>query len=81
MNNKFQKTRIVTFKEDYYSKPGAATNGEPVYKKGSTHAIHETLVAQLEKKGAKMSVSMFDEKKYLSRSKEQLAKNRKMSAA
>jgi hypothetical protein len=81
MNNKFKNTRIVTFKEDYFSKAGVAKNEAPIYKKGSTHAIHYKLVDDLKEKGAKMEVKNFDEQAYIRRSKEQQAKNRKMSMA
>lgn len=33
---------------------------EPIYKKGSVHAIHQVTVAQLKEKGAKMEVKKFD---------------------
>lgn len=55
MNNKEKNARLVTFKEDYVSKAGKE-KGEIIYKKGSVHAIHKTLVKQLQEKGAKMDV-------------------------
>lgn len=58
MSQKFDKTRIVTFEEDYTTKAGTT-----VYKKGTTHAIHERTVAQIKEKGAKMKVKNFDLKR------------------
>lgn len=55
MNNKEKNARIVTFKEDYASKAGKE-KGEIIYRKGSVHAIHKSIVAQLQAKGAKMDV-------------------------
>lgn len=58
MGQKFDKTRIVTFDEDYVTKAGTV-----VYKKGTTHAIHERTVAHIKDKGAKMKVKAFDLKR------------------
>lgn len=55
MSKKLDNVRVVTFKEDYTSKPGTT-----IYKKGSVHAIHQRLVAQLQEKGAKMEVKKYD---------------------
>lgn len=55
MSKKLDNVRIVTFKEDYTSKPGTI-----IYKKGSVHAIHQRTVAQLQEKGAKMEVKKYD---------------------
>lgn len=79
MNNKLKNTRIVTFKEDYFSKAGAGK--EPIYKKGSTHAIHHALVDKLKEKGAKMEIKEVNEQAYIKRAKDQMAKNRKLAAA
>ena len=74
--NKFKKTRVVTFKEDYASKPGLE-KGEVIFAKGSTHAIHQNTVAKLQAKSVKMDVKEFDHPAYVNRSKKQLAENRK----
>lgn len=73
--SKYEDTRIVTFKEDY-SIP--TKSGEPrvLYKKGSTHAIHKTIVKKLEGK-AKMTVEMLDFKKVEEKRKAEMGKNRK----
>lgn len=55
MNNKEKNARLVTFKEDYSSKAGKAI-GEVIYRKGTVHAIHKSLVKKLTDKGAKMDV-------------------------
>jgi len=60
MSKKIDNTRIVTFKEDYSSKARIANGGDPIYRKGSKHAIHQTTVAQLQEKGAKMEVKKLD---------------------
>lgn len=82
INNKFKNTRVVKFKEDYFSGPlkkqlEDQPGTEPIYKKGSTHYIHKDTVAKLEKKGAKMEVKEFDHAAYVNKSKKQLAKNKK----
>lgn len=60
MNNKEKNTRIVTFEEDYTSQAGTKSKEGPIYKKGSTHAIHASMVKKLEEKGAKMKVEKLD---------------------
>ena len=65
MSKKLDNTRIVTFKEDYSSKVGTL-----IYKKGSTHAIHQKTVGQLKDKGAKMEVNKFDEKRAIELAKQ-----------
>lgn len=60
MNNKEKNTRIVTFKEDYYSKAGTKEQASPIYKKGSVHAIHHLTVKSLLAKGAKMEIKVHD---------------------
>ncbi len=60
MNNKEKNTRIVTFNEDYFSEAGKKSKEGPIYKKGSTHAIHAALVKKLEEKGAQMKVEKLD---------------------
>lgn len=65
LTNKEKETRIVTFKEDYSSKAQKAVAGltekpEVLFKKGSVHALHQSLVKSLEAKGAKMDVKKFD---------------------
>lgn len=59
VTNKEKETRIVTFKEDYTSKPGKA-KGKVIYKKGTVHAIHFKTVQQLQLNGAKMDVKKYD---------------------
>lgn len=71
MSNKLKNTRVVTFKEDYFSKAGLKNvPSEPIYRKGTTHAIHQNLVAQLKDKGAKMDVQKFDEQAAIKRAKQ-----------
>lgn len=76
MSNKITNTRICTFKEDYVSnaeKAGAAKSGrqpQPIYIKGSVHAIHKNTVAKLKEKGAKMDVREFDERAAILRAKQ-----------
>ena len=65
MSKKLENTRVVTFKEDYKSKIGTL-----VYKKGSTHAIHQKTVANLKEKGAKMDVNKFDERRAIELAKQ-----------
>lgn len=78
MNNKEKNTRIVTFKEDYYSKAGGGPGkANPIYKKGSVHAIHHLTVKSLEQKGAKMDVKKHDPEPGIKRLKEQHKKNLK----
>lgn len=65
LTNKEKETRIVTFKEDYSTKAQKAVAGltdkpEVLFKKGSVHALHYSLVKSLEAKGAKMDVKKFD---------------------
>lgn len=82
INNKFKNTRKVTFQEDYFSAPQKkqledSPGMEPIYKKGSVHYIHHKTVDSLKAKGAKMKVEEFDHAAYVSKSKKQLAKNKK----
>lgn len=67
---------MVTFEEDYSSVPGKAKS-EVIYAKGSTHAIHQNIVAKLQAKNVKMKVKEFDHAAYIAKSKKQLAENRK----
>jgi len=70
MNNKEKNTRIVTFKEDYQSAPGKLqTVPETIYRKGSTHAIHYSIVKKLEAKGVKMDVRKHDPEPIIKRLK------------
>lgn len=71
-NNKIKNNRVVTFKEDYPSKPGA----QPIAKKGEVHALNVVLAAQLKDKGAKIEIKEIDYAGGIKRAKEQLAKNR-----
>lgn len=64
LTNKEKETRIVTFKEDYSTKAqkhvAELAKPEVLFKKGSVHAMHQSLVKSLEAKGAKMDVKKFD---------------------
>lgn len=75
MNNKEKNTRIVTFKEDYFSKAGEKEKASSIYKKGSVHAIHHLTVKSLLAKGAKMDVKKHDPEPGVKRLKEQMKKN------
>lgn len=75
MNNKEKNTRIVKFKEDYFSKAGIKEKSAPIYKKGSVHAIHHLTVKSLEAKGAQMDVKKHDPEPGIKRRKEELKKN------
>lgn len=70
MSKKMDNVKIVTFTEDYTSKAGAKEGGGPIYKKGSTHAIHQRTVAQLKDKGAKFTAKPFDEKRAIELAKQ-----------
>jgi len=76
-SNKERNARIVTFKEDYFSKAGAAEKANPIYKKGTKHAMHATLAAQLQAKGAKIDVAKYDPDPAVRRLKAQRADNLK----
>ena len=76
MNNKEKNARLVTFKEDYQSTPGKL-NGEVIYKKGTSHAIHKTLVKKLQDKGAKMDVKDIPVDAIVKRAKAARAENLK----
>lgn len=73
--NKIKNTKIVTFREDYVSKPGKEA-GEVIYKKGTSHAIHKSIVKELQKKGAKMEIKEPDYEAAVKRAKKsrQIAK-------
>ena len=76
MSNRLDNTRVVTFKEDY------SGNGKKViYPKGHETAIHKDLVERLEKKGAKMTVKEFDQKKKIAEAKEAVEKAEKEGGA
>lgn len=65
LNTKEKETRIVTFKQDYSTdaqKAVAELNQKPevLFKNGSVHALHYSLVKKLEAKGVKMDVKKFD---------------------
>lgn len=81
MNNKEKNTRIVTFKEDYFSKAGLKENAAPIYKKGSTHAIHHLTVKSLQAKGAKMDIQKHDPTPGIARLKKARAANLKNADA
>lgn len=76
LNNKEKETRKVTFEEDYFSDPGKAKKEEPIYRKGSVHAIHYSIVNKLEKKGVKMKVEKFDFEKLKEDARKEFAKNK-----
>lgn len=71
--------RVVTFKEDYFSKVRAEKKLDPIYRKGETHAIHQKTVKQLQDKGAKMEVKRFDEQREIEIAKRALALQEKES--
>lgn len=75
MSKKMDNVRVVTFKEDYKSK----ISKEPIYRKGSVHAIHQKTVKALEEKGAKMDVKRFDEQREIEIAKKALAQQEKES--
>lgn len=66
MSKKMDNVRVVTFTEDYSSKKSS----QPIYRKGSTHAIHQRTVAQLKDKGAKFTAKPFDEKRAIELAKQ-----------
>lgn len=74
--NKIKNTRLVTFKEDYTSKPGK-DEGYVIYKKGTTHAIHKSIVKELVRKGAKLESKEPDYEAAVKRAKKQLTDNAK----
>lgn len=76
MNNKEKNARLVTFKEEYRSKAGTL-----IYKKGTTHAIHHSVVANLQEKGAKMDVKKLDVDAGVRRLKQKRAENLKKAEA
>lgn len=69
---KQRDARIVTFNQDY--NPGGKP--EPIYAKGSTHAIHAETVKKLEKLGVKMKVEKPDWNAMHEKIKEQRAKTK-----
>lgn len=68
LTTKEKEVRIVTFKQDYSSdaqiaiaaKNGKDTKPEILFKNGSVHALHQSLVNKLTFKGVKMDVKKFD---------------------
>ena len=80
-NNKEKATRIVTFKEDYYSKPGKEKGEPPIYRKGSVHAIRQELVKQLQAKGAKFDTKELDVEAVAQRRKKMIADNKAKALA
>lgn len=80
MTNKEKNARLVTFKEDYASQAGKKA-GEVIYKKGTQHAIHKTLVKQLTDKGAKMDVKDVPVDSIVKRAKAARAANLKKETA
>lgn len=83
MNNKLKNTRVVTFKEDYYGKARLAEKAAepgrqvaPIYKKGTSHAIHHVTVKKLQDVGAKIEVKHFDEQAAIRKAQAVRAANR-----
>ena len=74
---KYENTRIVTFKEDYYikSKDGGR---EILHAKGSRHAMHKGIVKVLQDNGAKISVEQLDFKKVEAQKKDAFSKRREV---
>lgn len=68
LTNKEKETRIVTFKQDYSTdaqiavaaKAGKDVKPDVLFKSGSVHALHQSLVNKLAFKGVKMDVKKFD---------------------
>lgn len=65
LTTKEKETRIVTFKQDYSSAAqiaaaGKDTKPEVLFKNGSVHALHLSLVKKLTDKGVKMDTKKFD---------------------
>lgn len=59
---KYENTRVVVFKEDYYVK--TKDGGKKLlHAKGSRHAMHKGIVKILQKNGAAITVSELDFKK------------------
>lgn len=81
MSKKLDNVRIVTFKEDYRSKVRTEKNSDPIYRKGSKHAIHQRLVSQLKEKGAKMEVEKYDYQRAVELAKKAMAINEKNNKA
>lgn len=88
VNSKIKSVRVCTFKEDYFSpsclrrkaaaeKAGTPFYEEPIYKKGSVHAMDHTVAALIRDKGAKMEVKEFDEEGAIKRAQEVMRKNKK----
>lgn len=74
---KYENTRVVVFKEDYYViAKGVDAAGKPnrklLHKKGSRHAMHKGIVAILEKNGAKIEVGQVDHKKLEEKAKKKM---------
>jgi hypothetical protein len=84
LTNKEKETRIVTFKEDYSStaakseatKAGKDVKPQVIYRNGSVHAIHYSLVKKLEAKGVKMDVKKFDKEASEKRIKARMEKEK-----
>ncbi len=70
---KYENTRIVVFKEDYFVK--TKDGKKLLHAKGSRHAMHKGIVAILTKNGAKFEVQQLDFKKIEEKMKE---KNRQL---
>jgi hypothetical protein len=60
---KYENTRIVIFKEDYYVKTRTPEGKKLLHAKGSRHAMHKGIVAILRKNNAKIEVIELDYKK------------------
>ncbi len=77
---KYENTRIVEFKEDYYVK--AKEGGKKLlHKKGSRHAMHKGIVDILNKNGAKIDVKKLDVDKAHEKAKKQFQEARKKQTA
>jgi len=84
LTNKEKETRIVTFKEDYSSEAaknvakaaGKDVKPEAIFKNGSVHALHYSLVKKLEAKGVKMDVKKFDKEASEKRIKARMEKEK-----
>lgn len=81
---KYENTRIVTFKEDYYVRAkGEEKDGKTprklLHKKGSRHAMHKGIVDILKRNKAQIDVETLDAKKIEEKMKESVRKKREVN--
>lgn len=85
LTNKEKETCIVTFKQDYSTNAQKAVAGltdkpEILFKNGSVHALHQSLVKKLEAKNVKMDIKKFDKEASEKRIKAARAKEKAKQA-